>query len=488
MQPREAPAPRPTGRVAPHVLDSEAAVLSQVIESPSVFDRVNTILKPDYFYSEANRRIYEVLTDLTAAGKPIDLGIIANELNARGRLQQVGGAAYIASLVSNQPYYLHIEEHAKAIRDAWRVRVTLDQFHTRIAEGYKLEFPADADGLASIQTWLEQIENETSAVAHVYQDTKVEALGAIVRRVIEDRGRARERGELITGTETGFVELDKKMTGLHSGDTTVLAGRPGMGKTAFLVSLFRGITHRRVTDTIDRTEGALLFSLEMPREQMAMRCISQEAGVDFSAIRSGSMSGAEWSRVVAAAHTLQNVPIWIDDTAAITALDARSRIRKLQREIETGRASTPCTRLSVVAFDYLQLMKGRKEDGVPREQVIASLTRDLKTIAKDLNVHVIEVSQLNRAVENRGANKRPQLSDLRESGAIEQDADNVWFLYRPGYYDRSQASKPTEQIIAKQRNGPTCTIEFHFSGGTMKFTPSEPAYEDDYDDYDPPPP
>jgi replicative DNA helicase len=290
---------------------------------------------------------------------------------------------------------------------------------------------------------------------------------------------------------TGFHDLDKMTAGLHPGDLYIVAARPGMGKTSFVLNLAAQLAEpRRVQREGGETEevlgtGVVFFSLEMPREQLASRLLASDARIDVSKLRSGRIENDDWIKLTESASRLGYLPLWLDDTPAISLLDVRARVRRLQAEIERRGSDGPkATKLGLVAIDYLQLMSGRP--GVQsREQEISELSRGLKQLAKEMGVAVIALSQLNRSVETRNtSNKRPQLSDLRESGAIEQDADMIMFIYRDDYYNKDSGTPDVaELIIAKQRNGPTGTVGLHFNKACTRFeNRARDTYE--FDDYD----
>jgi replicative DNA helicase len=311
---------------------------------------------------------------------------------------------------------------------------------------------------------------------------------------------ASKRGEGITGIPTGFTGVDRKVAGLHNGDLYIVAARPGMGKTAFVlnVALNVAIPRRIATAEPDDPYGAgeveqpgygvAFFSLEMPREQLASRLLASEARVDASRIRSGQVRNDDWNKLTDAAARIGRLPVWLDDTPALTLLDLRAKVRRLQADIARGSGDgPPAERLGLVVIDYLQLMQGRRDAG-SREQEISELSRGLKQLAKEMQVPVIALSQLNRSVETRTTkDKRPQLSDLRESGAIEQDADTIFFIYRDDYYfPESPDRGVAEIIIAKQRNGPTGKVKVRFSPEFTRFdnlADEEYAF-DEYDDFE----
>jgi replicative DNA helicase len=292
--------------------------------------------------------------------------------------------------------------------------------------------------------------------------------------------KASERGSRIIGIPTGFDRYDRVTSGLHDGELTIVAARPGMGKTSLVLNMAVNIAKphelERADDPNDRWtepgQGVAFFSLEMPREQIANRMLCSEAGVDVSRVRTGGLTPSDWTKLTAAASRLSNLNFWVDDSAALSLLELRSKIRRLKSEFDAVDKTTGDVkqRIGLVVVDYLQLMRGR-ENAASREQEISEISRGLKQLAKELSLPVIALSQLNRAVETRGEkHKRPQLSDLRESGAIEQDADNICFIYRDDYYNKDSADRSlAELIVAKQRNGPIDTVKVRFDAQYTRF-------------------
>jgi replicative DNA helicase len=330
------------------------------------------------------------------------------------------------------------------------------------------------------QQFIDKAEQSIYAIARTPESSSVKPLVAVLRDSFKKISEAAARGGRITGTSSGFDRLDRVMAGLHAGELTIVAARPGMGKTSFVLNLAANVAKPQViessTDPNDRWEepgaGVAFFSLEMPREQIANRMLCSEAKVDVSKLRSGGQTRDDWSRLTQAASELGRLPVWIDDTAGISLLELRAKVRRLQAEFNgPGPNGKGQRKIGLVVIDYLQLMKGR--DGVnSREQEISEISRGLKGLAKELEVPVIALSQLNRAVETRSdKSKRPMISDLRESGAIEQDADNILFIYRDEYYNKEESAEKgvAELIIAKQRNGPTTTVKVRFDKEYTRF-------------------
>ncbi len=458
------------GRVPPHDLDAEAAVLSAILLSRDALDRVLDVLKPEHFYSDANARIYETMIALAHAGTPIDIVTVASYLRDRQQLMQLGGPSYLCQLADATPAVAHIAAHALVVYEKWRLRALIATCQRVAAEGY-----GDVGG---VQPFIDGAEQSIYELARTAQQTRGQVLKDVLAGAFAQIVAAAERGDRITGIPTGFERLDGKTAGLHPSDLMIVAARPGMGKTSFVLNLAvnvaspRAVSGDRGGDA--RTEpgfGVHIFSLEMPREQVAVRMVCAEGRVDVGKVRKGLLNAQDWQRLTEAAGYLANLPIWIDDTPALGLLELRAKVRRVQADY--NREATPAAperRMGLVVVDYLQLMKGR--DGVNREQEISEISRGLKTLAKELGVPVIALSQLNRAVETRSTkDKRPQLSDLRESGQIEADADTILFIYRDDYYnpETSDAKGIAELIVAKQRNGPTGKVLTRFTASCTRF-------------------
>jgi replicative DNA helicase len=471
----EAPLAPSAGRVPPNELDAEAAVLSAVLLDADAFDRVQETLSAEHFYSDANRRIYEAVLELKSmSGQPVDILSVAAWLRDRNRLAQVGGTPYLAQLTDATPAIAHVENHARMIREKWRLRQLIATCQRVTAEGYA--------GCEDVQSFIDSAEQSVFDIARVPAHSNMVTAKDAIHKAFDILTETARRGGGVTGIETGFRELDRLCSGLHRGDLYIVAGRPGMGKTAFVMNLAVNVASPRGVQSEDGRgdfeapveqpgQGVLFCSLEMPKEQLAARLLASEARVDMAGIRSGRPQREDWPKLTEAAARLSRMPLWIDDTPALTLLDLRAKIRRLQAEIARGDSHAPAQSLGLVAVDYLQLMQGRRDAG-SREQEISELSRGLKQLAKEMSVPVLALSQLNRAVETRTTkDKRPQLSDLRESGAIEQDADAIFFIYRDFYYFKENADKRNiaEIIIAKQRNGPTGHFETRYSDSFVRF-------------------
>lgn len=454
-------------------LNAEAAVLSAVLIEPSVLPEVGAILQPVSFYADANRRIFEAMIDIESRGEPVDVVAVASFLRGVGRLDQIGGTPYLAQIADATPAVANVASHALIVREKWRLREVISKCQKFATQGYTTN---------NVQLFIEDAERELSALARLADASETERIREIIRRAIQTITESEQRGGSITGLATGFSRLDRQCSGLHAGELYIVAARPGMGKTSFVLGIARNVARSEMialAEGGDAGAGVLFCSLEMPKEQLGARLLSSEARVELADIRSGKIGFGCWPKLTDAAADLAKLPLWIDDEAAMSLAQVRAKIGRVRAE-NGGR------RLSLVVIDYLQLMRGSGDAG-NREQEISGLSRGLKALAKQEGIPIIALSQLNRAVEARSTkDKRPQLSDLRESGAIEQDADAVLFIYRDEYYFKeSEAKGIAEIILAKQRNGPTGTVLTKFSGEYTRFDNLEAETFDagKYDDF-----
>jgi len=463
------------GRVPPNDLDAEAAVLSAVMLDTAALDKVLEFLKAEHFYSEAHRRIFEAAIELHTIGQPVDVVQIGTWLKNRDRIAQIGGMSYLTELLNAAPAVSNVASYGRTIHEKWRVRQLIATCQRVSAQGY-LDY-------GEAQQYIDGAEQSVYEIARTPESSTVERLLDVMKKSFKALTEAMQRGDRITGTPTGFDRYDRITAGLHPGDLTIVAARPGMGKTSFVLNVATNVASPR-GQKLEGSEqsdgqrwdepgiGVAVFSLEMPREQIANRMLCSEARVDVGKLRQGHLSPQDWSKLTQAASYLGSLPIWIDDTPSLSLLELRAKVRRLQAEHdvhdETGKRIRG---MGLVVVDYLQLMKGR--DGASsREQEISEISRGLKGLAKELKLPVIALSQLNRSVETRSdKGKRPQLSDLRESGAIEQDADNICFIYRDFYYNKENESARAvaELIVAKQRNGPTDTVHVRFDDRYTRF-------------------
>jgi len=469
------------GRVPPHDLEAEAAVLSAAMLDPSAMDKI-TDLKPEFFYSEAHRRIFEACVELKAASQPVDVLQVQSWLRDRQRLAQIGGAGYLTEILDAAPVVANVAAYGRTIHEKHRIRQVILACQRVSAQGYV--------DYGEAQAFIDGAEQSIYNIARTSGKQSVEKLIEVMKKSFKRLNDAVARGDRITGVPTGFDRYDRMTAGLHEGDLSIIAARPGMGKTSFVLNLAANVASPKNRELEgdanqrweDQGVGVVVFSLEMPREQLANRMVCSEARVDVSKMRTGFLSPQDWSKLTQAASFLGGLPIWIDDSPGLSIIELRAKVRRLQAEFDTrDEEGRKVRKIGAVIIDYLQLMKGR--DGVAsREQEISEISRGLKGLAKELEVPVLALSQLNRAVETRSEkSKRPLISDLRESGAIEQDADNIVFIYRDDYYNREDSAEPNiaELIIAKQRNGPTGTAKVRFDKQWTRFDNlAEGEYED----------
>ena len=441
------------GKLPPQVLDLEEAVLGAMMIDKKGVDDVIDILQGDAFYKEAHKYIFEAIVQLFTETQPIDLLTVSTQLKKNGKLELAGGDFYLIQLTQKIASSAHIEFHSRIILQKF-IQRSLIRISTEIIE-------ASYDETADVFDLLDQAESKLYEVTQGNIKRSSETAQSLVlqaKKKIEEI--AKQEG--LSGVETGFHNLDKLTSGWQPSDLIIIAARPAMGKTAFVLSMARNIA-------IQYGHGVALFSLEMASVQLITRLISSETGLSSEKLRTGKLEPHEWTMLSTKVKNLEKAPLFIDDTPSLSIFDLRAKCRRLVSQHG----------IKIIIIDYLQLMTagGNNKGGGNREQEISTISRNLKALAKELNVPVIALSQLSRAVETRGSSKRPLLSDLRESGAIEQDADIVSFLYRPEYYkieewDDDEASPTTGQaeiMIAKHRNGGIENIRLKFIGHLGKF-------------------
>lgn len=447
----------PRFRVPPNAAEAEQSVLGGILLENDALNVVMEILSPEDFYSEANTTIFGVMGELFRAGQPIDLVTLRTKLDQRGKLGAVGGDDYLLELTNTIPAVAHIETHASLVRDKALVRNLITTCNEISAKGYG-DYGEPAE-------FMDESERAIFLISKERSRNPYEHIKEVVLRTFQQVNEAAQRQERITGVPTGFHNLDQRTAGMHPGDLIIVAGRPGMGKTAFALNIATNACESRQLTVA-------VFSLEMPKEQLVKRMLCSVARVDGTRLRTGQLHREDWPKLAAAAGSLSEYPVWIDDTPGLTIMELRAKTRRLKSEAGLG----------LVVIDYLQLMRGGARTD-SREQEISEISRSLKGLAKELGIPVIALSQLNRGVESRGnKDKRPQLSDLRESGAIEQDADTILFIYRDEVYNKETPERGVaEVIIGKQRSGPTGTIRTRFFNEYTRFDNLE---NDDTDDFE----
>jgi replicative DNA helicase len=423
-------------RLPPQSLEAEVSVLGGILLENEALNRVLEVIREGDFYRESHRTIFSALLELYERSEPADLITLSEVLKKREEFEAVGGIEYLNSLVNSVPTAANITYYAKIIKEKSILRKLINRATEIISQGY-----ADS---GDVDEFLDRAERSIFEISEDRVRPSFYPIKDIIKSSFKTIEKLYEKRQLITGVATGFTKLDELTSGLQPSDLIIVAGRPSMGKTAFALNIAQ---HAAIQGGIP----SAIFSLEMAKEQLALRMLCSEAKVDAHRLRGGFLSEADWPKLTRAAGNLSEAPIFIDDTPGLTALEMRAKSRRLKAERKLG----------LVIVDYLQLMRGRAASD-NREQEISDISRSLKALAKELTVPVIALSQLNRRVEERG-DKRPQLADLRESGAIEQDADVIIFLYREEIYNRSENNKgKAEIIIGKQRNGPTDKFELAF--------------------------
>jgi len=446
-------------RIPPHAYDAERAVLGGIMLDAEALERLEGSLLSEHFYVEANARIFYVISELAGKGQPVDALTIKDQLEQRGELAEMGGEAYLAELVTAVPTSANVKHYADIVRERSVLRDLLSVCSSTTREVYE-ETGRD------VNEHLDLAEKNILGIAEKFNRSrpsfsKMSDLMLASYKELEARYAEKK---LVTGITTGFDDLDRMTAGMQRGDLIIVAGRPSMGKTAFAMNLAQNASIRS-----DDTAVVAIFSLEMSSQQIAMRMLACEARVDMQHLRTGRFSAEDWRKLAAASGSLAESAIFVDDTPAISVLEIRSKCRRLKREAK---------QLDLVLIDYVGLMSGRA-DADNRAQEISEITRALKALAKELHVPVIALSQLNRSLEAR-ADKRPVMSDLRESGAIEQDADVIMFIYRDEVYNKKPDNEGlAEIIVAKQRNGPIGDVKLTF---IHKYTRFESHVSAGFDD------
>jgi replicative DNA helicase len=422
-------------KIPPQNLEAEQSVLGGILIENEAIHKVMEILIPDDFYREAHKKIYHCLLDLSEKDEPADLITLTHELQKKDQLDTVGGAAYVASLIDAIPTAANIVFYARIIKEKAILRKLIESATEIVTQSY--EDREDVEGL------LDEAERAIFSIAENRVRPSFYPIREVIKSSFKTLEKLFERKELITGVPSGFKDLDLMTAGFQSSDLIIVAGRPSMGKTAICLNMAQYAA-------IEKRTPVAIFSLEMSKEQLVLRMLCSEARVEGTRIRTGFLSESDWPKLTLAAGNLSDAPIFIDDTPALSILELRAKARRLKGEHQLG----------LLIVDYLQLMRGRTVES--RQQEISEISRSLKALAKEINLPVIAVSQLSRRSEAR-EDKRPQMSDLRESGAIEQDADLILFVYRDEVYNRTEENRgKAEIIIGKQRNGPTGKVDLAF--------------------------
>ena len=432
------------GKVPPHDIEAEQAVIGSMLTDKDSVISALEVLKPEDFYREDNRVIFEAILNLYNRADPIDIITLKAELVSLGKFEQIGGIEYLAGLPEKVPTTANVEKYIRIVEEKSMMRTLIKTANELINLGY--------DGTEDVEDIMDIAEKKIFNIMQKKNQKGYSSMKDILVDTFTELEELYNRKQHITGVPTGFSDLDYKTAGLHNSDLILVAARPAMGKSAFALNI---ATNAALRGNVP----VAIFSLEMSKEQMANRILCSEAMVDSNKVRTGRVEDEDWAKLAMASGELSEAGIFIDDTPGISVMEIRAKCRKLKLEKNIG----------LVVIDYLQLVQGSSKKIGSREQEISEISRSLKILAKEINVPVIALSQLSRAPEQR-PDHRPMLSDLRESGAIEQDADIVMFLYRDDYYnEESEKKNIAEVILAKHRAGSTGTVELLWLGNFTKF-------------------
>jgi replicative DNA helicase len=441
-------------RLPPQNLDAEKGVLGSVLLINEAIDEVGESLRADHFYHDAHHKIYAAIHDLYENNvRGIDSVTLAEELERRGQLEEVGGAAYVIEIVDSVPHAAHVRYYANIVREKWMQRTLISACTNILSDCYEPQ--------GTVDDLLQSAERRVFAIVEAQEDTSSIVIGDILLEAFTRIDERMNHDGSVAGITTGFRDLDHQTTGLQPTELIILAARPSMGKTALVCNIAAAVAR-------ENKKGVMLFSLEQSNLELAERFLCITARVNGHDLRTGNLSDEQRDQLAAASDELHNLPLFIDDKPARTMSQIAAISRRQHRKEPLG----------VIIIDYLQLIEP-EEKHIPREQQIASISRRLKFLAKELHVPVIALSQLNRGVELR-EDKRPRLADLRESGSIEQDADKVMFLHRPDAYDSNDRPGEAEVVIAKHRSGPTGIVKLTWRAEYMRFENYSPVPDTDF--------
>jgi len=438
------------GRIPPQAIELEEAVLGAIMLEKDAVLSVLSILKRESFYKETHQKIYQTIVDLSSNEKAIDILTVTEELKRRKELDEIGGPLYITQLTGKVASAAHLEFHARIIQQKYIQRELI-----RVSSSIqKMAFDETMD----VNDLLDHAESELFEIAEGNIKQETSKINVLIKEALDQIQMAAKREDHLSGVPSGFTKLDRFTSGWQNSDLIIIAGRPSMGKTAFVLTMARNIA-------VDHKRPVAFFSLEMESTQLVTRLIVSETELPSNRIRNGRLEEYEWKQLEYKIKTLIDAPLYIDDTPAISVFELRAKCRRLKVQYD----------VQLIIIDYLQLMTSSTDVKGSREQEVSTISRALKSIAKELNVPIIALSQLNRSIELRSGNKRPQLSDLRESGALEQDADLVLFIHRPEKYDIFEDEKGNslvglaEIILAKHRNGAVGDVMLRFKDEFVKF-------------------
>ncbi|MBS0597095.1 MAG: replicative DNA helicase [Burkholderiaceae bacterium] len=446
-------------RIPPHSIEAESSVLGGLLLDNSAWDRVGDVLIEGDFYRYEHRLVYGVLAKLVADSKPADVITVHEELQRQGKGDEIGGLAYLNALAQYVPSASNIRRYAEIVRERSILRQLVSASDDIATSAFNTQGRAVAAILDDAESKIFKIGEQSSRMKQGFQ-----AMDSLVVQLLDRVQEMADNPNDVTGVPTGFYDLDRMTAGLQAGDLVVLAARPSMGKTAFAIN---------IAEHVALNEGlpVAVFSMEMGASQLAVRIVGSIGRIDQGHLRTGRLTDEEWPRLTEAIERLRNVSLHIDETPGLTPAELRANARRLARQ---------CGKLGLIVVDYLQLMSGSSGSDENRATELGEISRGLKALAKELQCPVIALSQLNRSVEQR-TDKRPMMSDLRESGAIEQDADIIMFIYRDDYYNKeSREPGVAEIIIGKQRNGPTGTVKLAFIKPLTRFESLAAGSSDDY--------
>lgn len=452
------------GLLPPQDIEIEEAVLGALLLEPEVVSDVMDQLQADCFFKEAHRKIFEAIAALSLRNDPVDILSVSSELSKSGNLEEVGGMAYLSRLSNKIGAAAHVEYHSKVILEKFLQRELISISHEVQKIAYENSLPVDE--------LVDTAEQKIFTLAERNMRRETESISSVINKAVSEIEENQKRKDNLSGVPSGYANIDKITYGWQKSDLIIIAARPSVGKTAFVLTMARNMA-------VNHNIPVGFFSLEMPATQLVKRLMVSETGLSTDKIRGAKkMDDTEWRLLNSGLAKLAQSPLWIDDTPSLSVYEFRSKARRLVQK----------NKVQIIILDYLQLMAGPPELRGMREQEVAAISRALKSIAKELSVPIIALSQLSRAVETRGGNKRPQLSDLRESGAIEQDADIVMFIHRPefvGVVEENAYPGKTDVIIAKHRNGEVCDVPMRFLSEEVRFVDAndgaqfkerEPAY------------
>ncbi len=444
------------GKLPPQDTEVEEAVLGALMLEKDAYTRICDMLKPEYFYDPANQKIYKAIVDLSAYQRPIDMLTVTNQLRMNGTLEEVGGALRISELTGRVVSASHVEYHARIVAQKYLARELIS---------FSSEIQARAfDDTQDVDDLMQLAEDKLFRISQNNLKKDVVQIRPVIEQAIKQIEEAKKRANNMSGLPTGFDELDKITSGWQNSDLIIIAARPAMGKTAFVLSMAKNMA-------VNYNAPVAVFSLEMSNLQLVTRLMVNTCEIPADNIKRGNLETWQWDQLLSKVNILYEAPLYIDDTPSLSVFELRTKARRLVKEHG----------VKIIIIDYLQLMNASGMEYGSREQEVSTISRSLKQLAKELNIPIIALSQLNRSVESRGTNsdatgKRPQLSDLRESGAIEQDADMVCFIHRPEYYlktsedgNNNDIRGVAEIIIAKHRNGATGVVKLRFRGELARF-------------------